>query len=198
MKVLPAADARKTRPVAPNATTQPRTPGAAGRAINTAGPRRATTAPTQAPRNTHTVAPRIRALTQRHTHTHTHTDANTRARAHKCVRVYPSTPRVPPEYPSTEHPSSAPIVCNRAAAYPTETAPKCRRWGPMEVAVEPPTDPYRSPSAPQLPRSTPKYPLEYPWRAPTTTPQYPTVPRHAAATPSAPPSTPPSTSQVPL
>ncbi len=82
-----------------------------------------------------------------------------------------STPRVPREYAPTaasEHPSRAPIVCNRAASYPTETAPKCGRWGPVEVAVEqvPLQYPYSSPSAPQLPRSTPTYPLEYPLRTP--------------------------------
>ncbi len=50
------------------------------------------------------------------------------------------TNQVPLEYPpSTPRVSTLrgrPYVCNRAASYPTETAPQCRRWGPVEVAVE--------------------------------------------------------------
>jgi hypothetical protein len=79
--------ARHLKPVAPDRN---RARAAAGRAICTAGPRRATPAPTQPPRRTHTVVP--------HTHVHpTHilrkdacrwngqTHSSARTRTHECT-----------------------------------------------------------------------------------------------------------------
>ncbi len=58
--VTPAAErARHLKPIAPNATAHARPPGAAGRAINTARPRRASTAPAQR-RGAHTQSCRTR------------------------------------------------------------------------------------------------------------------------------------------
>ncbi len=95
--------ARHLKPIAPNATAHARPPGAAGQAINTAGPRRASTAPAQR-RSAHTRAhthatharrclpkerqntlalAHERALAQTHARAHARTHGP--AHAHKCA-----------------------------------------------------------------------------------------------------------------
>ncbi len=100
--------ARHLKPVAPD-RNRALAHAAAGRAINTAGPRRATTAPAQPPRQTHSVVPQTHAHTHAHTcakmrdngtakhasartRTHACTDprARTQARAHKDLRTHPN------------------------------------------------------------------------------------------------------------
>jgi hypothetical protein len=104
MNVLPAADARKARPIAPeHARPAPR---AAGRAFNTDGRRRATQRP-HSRRCIHTQSFDTQANTQTNTQRHTHTHAHPRrclpmertnalARAHECMHAQTHAPCVRP------------------------------------------------------------------------------------------------------
>jgi hypothetical protein len=96
VKVIPAADARDTRPIAPNRNRACAVARAAGRAIYTAGPRRSTTAPAQR-RGARAVAPQTHRQTHAHPRTwedacrwngRTHSHAHPNARMRRRTRVH--------------------------------------------------------------------------------------------------------------